>query len=112
LVLNTGSSSLKWTVFAADKTVLAGGSEPWSAEDSAARADQLRAALERAPAFDTAGHRIVHGGTRFREAVFIDRSVREALGALSDLDPEHMHDSLAGVDAVSAAFSRSIASVP
>ena len=34
LVLNTGSSSVKWTVLAADKTVLAGGSEPWAAEDS------------------------------------------------------------------------------
>ena len=104
LVLNTGSSSVKWTVLAADKTVLAGGSEPWAAEDSAARADQLRATLEQAPPFDVAGHRIVHGGTRFREAVFIDRSVREALGALFDLDPEHMHASLAGIDAVSAAF--------
>lgn len=104
LVLNTGSSSVKWTVLAADKTVLADGSEPWAAEDSAARADQLRAALERAPTFDVAGHRIVHGGTRFREAVVIDESVREELAGLSDLDPEHMHASLAGIDAVSAAF--------
>ncbi|MBZ0110902.1 MAG: acetate/propionate family kinase [Thermoanaerobaculia bacterium] len=104
LVLNTGSSSVKWTVLAADKTVLADGNEPWAAADSAARAEQLRATLEQAPAFDTAGHRIVHGGTLFREAVVIDRSVREALGALSDLDPEHMNASLAGIDAVSAAF--------
>jgi acetate kinase len=42
--------------------------------------------------------------SRFRDAVFIDRTVRGALGALSDLDPEHMHASLAGIDAVSAAF--------
>ncbi len=104
LVLNTGSSSVKWTVLAADKTVLAGRSEPWAAEDSAARADQLRAALERAPTFDVAGHRVVHGGTRFREAVVIDESVREELAGLSALDPEHMHASLAGIDAVSAAF--------
>jgi acetate kinase len=104
LVLNTGSSSVKWTVLAADKTVLGGGSEPWAAEDSAARAGQLRAALERAPMFDAAGHRVVHGGTRFREAAVIDRSVREELAGLSDLDPEHMHASLAGIDAVSAAF--------
>ncbi len=103
LVLNTGSTSVKWTVLAADKTVLAGGSEPWAAEDSAARADQLRAALKRASAFDAAGHRVVHGGTRFREAVVIDESVREELAGLSDLDPEHMHASLAGIDAVSAA---------
>ena len=104
LVLNTGSSSVKWTVLAADKTVLAGGSEPWVAEDSAARAEQLRAALGQAPAFDAAGHRVVHGGARFREAVIIDQSVREGLEGLSDLDPEHMHASLAGIDVVSADF--------
>jgi acetate kinase len=104
LVLNTGSSSVKWTVLAADKTVIAGGSEPWAAQDRTARADQLRAALEQAPTFDAAGHRVVHGGTRFREAVVIDESVREELSGLSDLDPEHMHASLAGIDAVSAAF--------
>ncbi|MGC1953135.1 MAG: hypothetical protein WA970_11305, partial [Gammaproteobacteria bacterium] len=66
--------------------------------------DQLRAALKRAPTFDAAGHRVVHGDTRFREAVVIDESVREALAGLSDLDPEHMQASLAGIDAVSAAF--------
>jgi acetate kinase len=104
LILNTGSSSVKWTVLAGDKTVLASGNEPWVSEDSAARADQLRAALERAPTFDVAGHRVVHGGTRFREAVFIDESVREELAGLADLDPEHMHASLAGIDTVSAAF--------
>jgi acetate kinase len=104
LVLNTGSSSVKWTVFAADKTVLASGSEAWAAEDGAARADQLRTALERAPTFDVAGHRIVHGGTRFREAVVIDDDVREKLAGLSTLAPEHMQASLAGIRAVSAAF--------
>ncbi len=104
LILNTGSSSVKWTVFAADQTVIAGGSEPWASEDSAARARQLHAALARAPTFDAAGHRVVHGGTRFREAVLINRDVRDALEALSDLDPEHMHAALEGIDAVSAAF--------
>ena len=104
LVLNTGSSSLKWTVLAADRTVLAGGSEPWAADDGAARADQLRAALGQAPSFDAAGHRVVHGGTRFRAAVVIDQRVREQLAGLAALDPEHMHAALTGIDAVSAAF--------
>lgn len=103
LVLNAGSSSLKWAVLAADKTVVGEGCEPW-AEDGAARSDQLRTALERAPTFDAAGHRVVHGGMRFREAVVIDGAVRQQLAELSDLDPEHMHASLAGIDAVTAAF--------
>jgi acetate kinase len=104
LVLNTGSSSVKWTVLAADGKVLDGGNEPWTASDSAARADQLRAALERAPPFDAAGHRVVHGGARFREAVVIDDTARKELEGLTPLDPEHMHASIAGIDAVSAAF--------
>jgi acetate kinase len=104
LVLNTGSSCVKWAVLAADKTVLDGGNEPWKAQDSAAREDQLRAVLERVPTFDAAGHRVVHGGTLFRESVVVDRTVRESLERLADLDPEHMHASLAGIDAVSAAF--------
>jgi len=106
LVLNTGSSSVKWAVLAADTTVIAGGSEPWTTEDGGARAEQLKAALGRAPMFDAAGHRVVHGGTRFREAVVIDESVRAELAGLADLDPEHMPAALAGIDAVRAAFPR------
>src|SRR5688500_12000470 len=104
LVLNTGSSSLKWTLLAADEAVLAGGSAPWAAEDSGARGEQVRGVLAEVPEFDVVGHRVVHGGTRFREAVVIDQGVREALAGLSALDPEHMHASLMAIDAVSASF--------
>ncbi|MDF3068329.1 MAG: acetate kinase [Polyangiaceae bacterium] len=104
LVINTGSSSLKWTRLAADKRILAGGSEPWRAEDRATRAGQLRAALEQAAPFDMVGHRVVHGGMRFQRAVAIDASVREALAELSALDPEHMQASLMAIDAVTASF--------
>src|SRR5690349_12125301 len=104
LVLNTGSSSLKWTLLAADRTVLAQGNQPWAAEDAAARAAQLRTALEHQPSFDAVGHRVVHGGTRFREAVLIDASVREGLQDLSSLAPEHMKASLMAIDAVTVAF--------
>ena len=116
LVLNTGSSTVKWSVLEADATVIAEGSAPWLGEERVGpagavgssgdrgRADQLRDILEAAPRFEVAAHRIVHGGTRFREAVVIDASVRRELEALVDLDPEHMQASLAGIDAVSAAF--------
>jgi acetate kinase len=103
LIVNTGSSSLKWTVLNEDKTVLSGGSQPWVAEGSAARTDQIRAALAQAPRFDVVGHRVVHGGMRFR-AVVIDENVRRDLARLSELDPEHMHAALAGIDAVDTAF--------
>ncbi|RYZ03340.1 MAG: acetate/propionate family kinase [Myxococcales bacterium] len=104
LVLNTGSSSLKWTLLAADKRILAGGSEPWRAEDSATRGGQVRAALEQAAPFDVVGHRVVHGGKRFQQAVAIDASTREALEELSAFDPEHMQAALMAIDAVTASF--------
>ena len=104
LVLNVGSASLKWSVLQADRMVLASEDEPWAAADGAGRAEQLRAALHRAPAFDVVGHRVVFGGSRFRAAVAIDETVRGDLARLEDLDPEHMRDALAGIDAVTAAF--------
>ena len=68
LVVNAGSSSLKLSLLDADD------SELWSSELAAPRAvveaDAVAAALAELPATpDVAGHRIVHGGERFREAV-------------------------------------------
>jgi acetate kinase len=104
LVLNAGSSSLKWTVLGDDRSLIADGNEPWSAEEGAGRAEQIRATLRQAPAFDIVGHRVVHGGLNFREAVGIDESVRRELGRLVNLDPEHMTMALAGIDAVRSAY--------
>lgn len=104
LILNTGSSSLKWTVLGADGSVLAGGNEPWVRGDAASMDEQIEAAVRQAPAFDLVGHRVVHGGTRFREAAVIDQSVRVGLGRLAELDPDHMNASLAGIDIVGGIF--------
>ena len=49
-----------------------------------------------------AGHRIVHGGTRFVEPALITPEIRSALEALVPLAPLHQPHNLAGVDAVSA----------
>ncbi|MHB8694328.1 MAG: acetate/propionate family kinase [Solirubrobacteraceae bacterium] len=51
---------------------------------------------------DAVGHRIVHGGTRFHEAVVIDSDVEAALRDLTGLAPLHQPKSLAALDAVSA----------
>jgi acetate kinase len=51
---------------------------------------------------DAVGHRIVHGGERFLEAVRIDQPVERALRELSDLAPLHQTKSLAALDAVNA----------
>ena len=103
LVANTGSSSLRLSLLDADETKL------WARELDAPRAvvdrDAVAAALEELPkAPDAAGHRIVHGGERFREAVVIDESVEAALYELSLLAPLHQRKSLAALDAVRGAL--------
>jgi acetate kinase len=50
---------------------------------------------------DAVGHRIVHGGERFREAVRIEGDVERQLRELTELAPLHQPKSLAALDAVS-----------
>ena len=104
LVINAGSSNLKWAVLeAGDRTTVAAGTETWTAADPARRGEQLRAALARTGPFDVIGHRIVHGGTRFTESVVIGRDTRAALASFAELDPLHMVPALAAIDALAAA---------
>src|SRR5215216_190199 len=77
LVLNAGSSSLKWVVLdAGSEAVRQQGDATWQGGDVSRHQSELQVALERAPAVDAVGHRVVHGGARFREAVLIDDRVR------------------------------------
>src|SRR3954451_868863 len=79
LVLNTGSSSLKWSLLDAGSERLEDhGEASWSDPDPERHSGELRAALEPIPAVDAVGHRVVHGGSRFREAVLVGAEVREA----------------------------------
>jgi len=103
LVVNAGSSSLKLSLLDADD------SELWSTELAAPRAvaeaGAVAAALDDLPANpDVAGHRIVHGGDRFREAVVVDEHVEAELRELTALAPLHQPKSLAALDAVRRAL--------
>src|SRR5262245_25336851 len=105
LALNAGSSNLKWTLLnGADRSILASGSEEWAAAEIGRRGEEVRAVLRKIARFEAVGHRVVHGGARFRGATVIDRTVRADLEALAALDPLHMRPALAGIDAVSAEF--------
>jgi acetate kinase len=48
------------------------------------------------------GHRVVHGGSRFRDAVLIDGDVLAAIASLTDLAPLHQPRALAGIHATAA----------
>ena len=103
LVVNAGSSSLKLALLDdRDRTLAA---RQLASAGGRVEAQELRRALESLPVeADAVGHRIVHGGERFREAVRIDQGVETALRALVDLAPLHQPKSLAALDAVTAAL--------
>ena len=63
--------------------------------------EALGKALSELPAADAVGHRVVHGGQRYRGAVRIDAEVHVALEELSELAPLHQPKSLDALAAVS-----------
>jgi acetate kinase len=80
LVVNAGSTSLKLRVVRADdssETVTSWGLAPGRV--------------------DAVAHRIVHGGTRFRDPVVIDAEVERALHALEPVAPLHNTPALAAL---------------
>src|ERR1700728_4640441 len=97
LVLNAGSSSLKFHLFDDETLLLKGAEERVSNESSA-----LDAALDQAFAkigdrkIHAVGHRVVHGGDRFLQATIIDPSVEAGIEELSSLAPLHNPHNLEG----------------
>jgi acetate kinase len=105
LVLNAGSSSLKWAVLdAATEAIAAQGATSWAEQDPRRHAAEVQAVLRDLRAVDAVGHRVVHGGATFRQAVVIDARVRAALEDLAPLAPLHNPAALAGIDAVTEAY--------
>ncbi|MGH3792963.1 MAG: acetate/propionate family kinase [Pseudonocardiaceae bacterium] len=100
LAVNAGSSSLKLRLLDEHDTLEHSADLPAGPEgfDTSRLADILQG--WGTP--DVAGHRIVHGGTRFTDPVQINNAVREQLQALTDLAPLHQPTSLAALDAVTA----------
>ena len=101
LVVNAGSSSVKLRLLGDDDSLMAEHDldAPRSEVDPAA----LTSALDGLEA-DVVGHRVVHGGTRYREAVRVDESVLRELQGMVDLAPLHQPKSLAALEAVSRAL--------
>ena len=126
LVINCGSSSLKAALFdhssgselASLRVERIGEQEPSvrvggaTAKPLAAATDHraaleavlpdLLAALPEGAQVAAVGHRVVHGGDKFSQAVRIDDDVERAIDALSSLAPLHNPANLAGVRAARA----------
>lgn len=123
LVLNAGSSSIKFAVFAADLTErlsgavteIGGSSELTVAGQAKARPatsheDALQlifgALAEHGDGIDAIGaaaHRVVHGGARLTAPAEVNARVRAEIEACSPLAPLHNPHNLAAIDAVAAA---------
>ena len=104
LVVNAGSSSLKLSLLDAgsdDPVLVRELDAPQSKFDPAELSAALACGLSAA---DAVGHRIVHGGARFRSPALVDGEVRAALDELVALAPLHQPKSLAALDAVSEAL--------
>jgi acetate kinase len=102
LAVNAGSSSLKLRLLEADDHVA--GSIDLPASDGRVEKQALADALKRLGPADVVGHRIVHGGGEFTQAIRVDDAVVRRLSALADLAPLHQPTSLAVLEAVSRAL--------
>jgi acetate kinase len=98
LVVNAGSSSLKLSVLTPDGTVHAATSvERW---EGRTHLDPLRRFLDAAGEINAVGHRVVHGGARYRAPVRVDGDMLTYLDSIEDLAPLHNPRAAAGIRAV------------
>ncbi|MBI5368066.1 MAG: acetate/propionate family kinase [Planctomycetes bacterium] len=111
LVINCGSTTVKYEVFVVERSGAAGGADArlitsraaGTVETRAGHAAAVRgilAGLARRP--DAVGHRVVHGGARFDRPTRIDASVIAAVRDLAAIAPLHNPPALAGIEAAAA----------
>ena len=111
LVLNAGSSSLKYRVLDPDTeaTALRGTLERVDETGWEAAFAQLWQALEEAGVDPgdllAVGHRVVHGGARYTAATVVDDEVENGIEELAELAPLHNPPALAGIRAARSAFA-------
>ena len=61
--------------------------------------------LENLSQIDAIGHRVVHGGEKFKSSVKIDQDVLQAIKNVQDLAPLHNPPNIAGIEAAQELFS-------
>ncbi len=104
LVLNAGSSTLKLSLVDDGDRVLS----HHEFEVAEGRLDdvQLATAVHDMERPDAIGHRVVHGGPRYRHSVRLDPEVIRYLAGISDLAPLHLPAALAGIAAAQGLLPR------
>src|SRR6202023_324466 len=90
LVVNAGSSSLKWRALDAETEALVRhGSTSWEGTEGGRHEAELRAVLRQLPPVVAVGHRVVHGGATWGEAVVLDERTERLIAELTPLAPLH-----------------------
>ena len=99
LVLNSGSSSVKYAVFEDDKQISNGLVE--RVEDHVVAIKEI---LNNVGKVDAVGHRVVHGGEKYKNSVIIDDDAIATIRDLISLAPLHNGANLAGIEAVAKLY--------
>ena len=105
LTINAGSSSVKFGVFDTSANSQLFKSEVErvaSVEDAIGKIPGLLKAQGIAPP-DAIGHRVAHGGAKFRDACVIDPDVIQGIEECVPLAPLHNPPALAGIKVAGAA---------
>ncbi|MBQ0978858.1 MULTISPECIES: acetate/propionate family kinase [Micromonospora] len=108
LVLNCGSSSVKWRRYDGEQ-VLDHGTVERVGEPGGGPADHASAVRQILDGLDltgltAVGHRVVHGGRKFSAPVLVDDAVLAAIKDLVPLAPLHNPANLAGIEVARAAL--------
>lgn len=105
LVINAGSSSLKYKLYAMpQEELLHKGLMERLHDNHAAALQPVMSELKRNMQIDAIAHRVVHGGTDFTEAVRITDDVKNKIRDLSELAPLHNPVNLACIEATERIF--------
>ncbi|MGC5030281.1 acetate/propionate family kinase [Micromonospora sp. DT229] len=101
LVLNCGSSSVKYRLYEGERVLSKGtvervGEPDGGPPDHGAAVRQILAELDLS-GLTVIGHRVVHGGRRFSAPVLVDDAVLAAIADLVPLAPLHNPANLAGI---------------
>jgi len=130
IALNAGSSSLKFAMFragASSARILSGGIDRIGTSDAAFTVKEsgnctqekisvrdhsaalhhvvnhLSQKFAESP-FKAAGHRVVHGGPKYREPQIVDNAMLAELRRVRPFDPEHLPAEIALIEMLSARF--------
>jgi acetate kinase len=106
LTINAGSSSVKYSVFdtATNQQVVHAEMERVPSVEDAVRRIPALLQAHRVKELAAIGHRVAHGGAKFREPQLIDASVIAAIEDCVPLAPLHNPPALAGIKAASDAW--------